>query len=178
MTYSTARLERATSQSVPAITIELISTFQYNATDEAPMTETFQLHPQLAADTTIVTDGPLSHVLLMNDARYPWLILVPKRANLVDYDDLSADERKILGDECAAVSSALKRRFKAHKTNVAMLGNMVPQLHCHVVARFTDDAAWPGPIWGVGTAEPYDEDAGRERLAILRADLISAFKHL
>ena len=94
------------------------------------MTETFQLHPQLAADTTIVTDGPLSHVLLMNDARYPWLILVPKRANLVDYDDLSADERKILGDECAAVSSALKRRFKAHKTNVAMLGNMVPQLRC------------------------------------------------
>lgn len=142
------------------------------------MINDFALHPQLAADTDLVTDGPLSHVLLMNDARYPWLILVPKRANLVDYDDLTADERKLLGDECAIVSATLKRRFNADKTNVAMLGNMVPQLHCHVVARFKNDAAWPGPIWGVGKAEPYDEETGNERLAILRADLISAFKHL
>jgi diadenosine tetraphosphate (Ap4A) HIT family hydrolase len=142
------------------------------------MNHAFSLHPQLAADTTLVTDGPLSHVLLMNDARYPWLILVPKRPDLVDYDDLSPEDRKTLGDEAATVSAALKRRFDAHKTNVAMLGNMVPQLHCHVVARFKDDAAWPGPIWGVGQSKPYEEDEGRERLATLRADLISAFKHL
>jgi diadenosine tetraphosphate (Ap4A) HIT family hydrolase len=142
------------------------------------MNNAFTLHPQLAADTTLVTDGPLSHVLLMNDARYPWLILVPKRPDLVDYDDLSSEDRKILGDEVAAVSSVIKRRFDAFKTNVAMLGNMVPQLHCHVIGRFKDDPAWPGPVWGVGTSEPYDEEAGRDRLAALRADLVSAFKHL
>ena len=142
------------------------------------MSNTFSLHPQLAADTTLVTDGPLSHVLLMNDARYPWLMLVPKRPDLVNFDDLSADDRKTLGDETATVSAVLKRRFDTQKTNVAMLGNMVPQLHCHVVARFTDDPAWPGPIWGVGEAQPYDEETGRDRLATLRADLISAFKHL
>ncbi|MDG4719147.1 HIT domain-containing protein [Thalassospira aquimaris] len=142
------------------------------------MNNGFSLHPQLAADTTLVTDGPLSHVLLMNDARYPWLILVPKRPDLVDYDDLSIEDRITLGNEAAAVSKVIKRRFDAHKTNVAMLGNMVPQLHCHVVGRFKDDPAWPGPIWGVGTAEPYGEDAGRDRLAALRADLVSAFKHL
>lgn len=142
------------------------------------MHNAFALHPQLAADTTLVTEGPLSLVLLMNDARYPWLILVPKRPDLVDYDDLAVGDRKTLGDEAAAVSAVLKRRFKAKKTNVAMLGNMVPQLHCHVVARFTDDPAWPGPIWGVGQPEPYGEEEGRERLAALRADLVSAFKHL
>lgn len=142
------------------------------------MSNTFSLHPRLAADTTLVTDGPLSHVLLMNDARYPWLILVPKRPDLVNYDDLSPEDRKTLGDEAATVSKVLKRRFDTQKTNVAMLGNMVPQLHCHVVARFTDDPAWPGPIWGVGKAEPYDEETGRDRLAALRADLVSAFKHI
>lgn len=92
------------------------------------MNNAFTLHPQLAADTTLVTDGPLSHVLLMNDARYPWLILVPKRPDLVDYDDLSTEDRVTLGNEAAAVSKVIKRRFEAHKTNVAMLGNMVPQL--------------------------------------------------
>jgi diadenosine tetraphosphate (Ap4A) HIT family hydrolase len=142
------------------------------------MNNAFTLHPQLAADTTPVTDGPLSHVLLMNDARYPWLIVVPKRPDLVDYDDLGAEDRKLLGDEVAAVSNVIKRRFGAFKTNVAMLGNMVPQLHCHVIGRFKDDAAWPGPVWGVGTAEPYGEEDGRDRLAALRADLVSAFKHL
>lgn len=142
------------------------------------MNNAFTLHPQLAADTTLVTDGPLSHVLLMNDARYPWLILVPKCPDLVDYDDLDARDRKVLGDEVAAVSNVIKRRFNVFKTNVAMLGNMVPQLHCHVIGRFKDDPAWPGPVWGVGTAEPYAEEEGRDRLAALRADLISAFKHL
>ncbi|WP_033067404.1 HIT domain-containing protein [Thalassospira australica] len=142
------------------------------------MNNAFSLHPQLAADCTLVTDGPLSHVLLMNDARYPWLILVPKRPDLVDYDDLTTEDRTTLGHEIAAVSKVIKSRFDVFKTNVAMLGNMVPQLHCHVIGRFKDDPAWPGPVWGVGDAVPYEEDAGRDRLAALRADLISAFKHL
>ncbi|MCC9625830.1 HIT family protein [Thalassospira sp. MA62] len=141
------------------------------------MNNAFSLHPQLAADTTLVTEGPLSHVLLMNDARYPWLILVPRLPDLVDYDDLSEEQRNILGNEAATVSRILKQRFDAPKTNVAMLGNMVPQLHCHVVARFKDDPAWPGPIWGVGQTQPYEDTARTDRLAILRADLISAFKH-
>ncbi len=117
-------------------------------------------------------------MLSENYGREPGRILGAKRANVVEYDDQRADERKLRGDECAIASATLKRRFNADKTNVAMLGNMVPQLHCHVVARFKNDAAWPGPIWGVGKAEPYEEETGNERLAILRADLISAFKHL
>jgi len=141
------------------------------------MTDHFRLHPQLAADTDLVTEGPLSRILMMNDARYPWLVLVPRRNDLVDYDDLTADERDILGFECAETSKTLKRLFNANKTNVAMLGNMVPQLHCHVVARFPDDAAWPGPIWGVGQSLPFREDDARDRLSALRADLISAFRH-
>lgn len=141
------------------------------------MNDAFRLHPQLAADTDLVTEGPLSRILLMNDARYPWLILVPRRNGLVDYDDLTQQERETLGFECAETSKILKRLFNANKTNVAMLGNMVPQLHCHVVARFPDDAAWPGPIWGVGQSVAYSEEMANDRLAALRAELISAFRH-
>ncbi|MFH1803957.1 MAG: HIT family protein [Pseudomonadota bacterium] len=139
------------------------------------MTIPFSLHPQLAADTVSVTEGPLSHVLLIKDARYPWLVLVPRRAGLVDYDDLSVSERTLLGAECAITSAILKKLFAAPKTNVAMLGNMVPQLHCHVIARFRNDAAWPGPVWGVGTARPYGDAEMETRLAALRAELIPAF---
>jgi diadenosine tetraphosphate (Ap4A) HIT family hydrolase len=141
------------------------------------MNDTFSLHAQLAADTDLVTEGPLSQVLMMNDARYPWLILVPRRPGLVDYDDLSDEDRAVLAKESAIASSILKKLFASSKTNVAMLGNMVPQLHCHVVARFPDDPAWPGPIWGVGQSVPFEEDEANHRLAALRAELISAFKH-
>jgi len=123
----------------------------------------FELHPRLAADTIFVTDWPLSRVLLMNDARFPWLVLVPQRTNLVELHDLDAADRAVLIEEIARASRALKSLTNAAKINVGALGNLVPQLHIHVVARKPGDAAWPGPVWGQGAAQPYDP-AAREAL--------------
>ncbi len=119
----------------------------------------FALHPRLAADTLPVADLPLSRALLMRDARFPWLILVPRRYGLREVTDLDAGERCILMEEIAAASLALQRDSGAEKMNVGALGNVVAQLHVHVVARFAADAAWPGPVWGSGAALPYPEGA-------------------
>ena len=124
---------------------------------------TFSLHPQLAADTTPVGDLPLTRVLLMNDANYPWLILVPRLPGVGEIIDLEENAQIRLTAEIARVSAALKSLTVCDKLNVAALGNMVPQLHVHVIARRRDDAAWPKPVWGVRPAKPYD-DAARDRL--------------
>lgn len=121
----------------------------------------FTLHERLAADTLLVADLPLCRVLLMNDRRFPWLILVPRREGLRDFDDVAAAEKAKFHAEIDLASDVLREAAKAHKMNVAALGNMVPQLHVHVIARFPEDAAWPAPVWGVGTAEPYSEEDGR-----------------
>ena len=123
----------------------------------------FELHPRLAADTIFVTDWALSRVFLMNDARYRWLVLVPRRANLTELHDLDAADRAVLIEEIAHASQTLKSLTRATKINVGALGNLVPQLHIHVVARNPGDAAWPGPVWGQGTAVPY-EPAARDLL--------------
>ena len=129
---------------------------------------TFALHPRLAADTFLVGDLPLCRVLLMNDQRFPWLILVPRRADIREIIDLTAPERAILMEEIASAATALKAAAACHKLNVGALGNMVPQLHIHVVARSEGDAAWPGPVWGSGTAEAYAVPAAEQLLADLR----------
>ncbi|MCC7045204.1 MAG: HIT domain-containing protein [Alphaproteobacteria bacterium] len=116
----------------------------------------FQLHPKLEADTREITRLNLCRVLLMNDRRYPWLILVPERAEIREIHQLSAADRATLIEEVAGVAEAMERLHKADKMNVAALGNQVPQLHVHVIARFTTDPAWPGPIWGKGSPAPYD----------------------
>ena len=116
----------------------------------------FELHPRLAADTALVADWPLSRVLLMNDARYPWLILVPRRAEAVELFDLDPVDRVQLTDEIARASLTLKRISFAAKINIGALGNLVPQLHVHVVARNLGDPAWPGPVWGHSPPQPYD----------------------
>ncbi len=121
----------------------------------------FTLHERLAADTLLVADLPLCRVLLMNDRRFPWLILVPRREGLRDFDDVAAAEKAKFHAEIDLASDVLREVAKAHKMNVAALGNMVPQLHVHVIARFPEDAAWPAPVWGVGVAEPYGEEEGR-----------------
>ena len=129
---------------------------------------TFSLHERLAADTFLVTDLTLCRVLLMNDRRFPWLILVPRRAGLRDFDDVTGAEKPDFHAEIDLASAVLREVAEAEKMNVAALGNMVPQLHVHVIARFAGDAAWPGPVWGVGQAEPYGEDEKRafiEKLA-------------
>ncbi|HEY1630334.1 MAG TPA: HIT family protein [Rhizomicrobium sp.] len=121
--------------------------------------ESFTLHERLKADTHPVADWGLSRVLLMNDARYPWLILVPRRAGLVELHDLKHAERLVLMEEIARASDHLKSLTAAAKINVGALGNMVPQLHVHVIARNPGDPAWPGPVWGHGAAVPYTDDA-------------------
>ena len=123
----------------------------------------WSLHPQLAADTVAVGDLPLCRVLLMNDANYPWLILVPRRPDLVEILDLDEAERTRLMSEVARAAQALRAMTACHKLNVAALGNAVPQLHVHVIARFRGDPAWPKPVWGVVPARAY-EAAKREAL--------------
>ncbi len=122
---------------------------------QTDMSEEFSLHPQLAADTFVVDDWPLCRVLLMNDARFPWLILVPRQNGLRDFDEVAPHDKPALLAEIDRASRALRAETSAEKMNVAALGNMVPQLHIHVVARFANDAAWPAPIWGVGEAVSY-----------------------
>jgi diadenosine tetraphosphate (Ap4A) HIT family hydrolase len=107
----------------------------------------WSLHPQLHADTVPICDLTLSRLLVMNDANFPWLILVPRRAGVSEIIDLGADQA-VLMDELALVSRALKDETRCDKLNVAAIGNMVPQLHIHVVARRKEDAAWPKPVWG------------------------------
>lgn len=118
----------------------------------------FLLDSRLAADAFVLGDMLLSRVLLMNDARFPWLIVVPRRPELRELFDLASTERSILMEEIARASSALKEATRAEKLNVAALGNQVEQLHVHVIARFAGDPAWPHPVWGRGTATPYAPD--------------------
>jgi diadenosine tetraphosphate (Ap4A) HIT family hydrolase len=115
----------------------------------------WSLHPQLARDTAPVGDLALARVLAMNDANYPWVILVPRRGGVVEIIDLDEAERGKLMAEIAQVSAALKQLTACDKLNVAAIGNVVPQLHVHIVARRTDDAAWPKPVWGAVPAKPY-----------------------
>lgn len=128
----------------------------------------FILHPRLAADSHVLGDMPLCRVLLLNDARFPWLILVPRRAGLHELTDLALADRGPAFDEIARASQALRTTCSPDRINVAAIGNMVEQLHIHVVARRATDAAWPGPVWGHGTPTRYDDDAlARRRGEIL-----------
>lgn len=133
--------------------------------------QSFALHRRLEADTAFLADWALSRVLLMNDARFPWLILVPRRANLSELHDLSHAERMVLIEEIARASRGLKTIAGADKINVGALGNIVSQLHVHVVARRQSDGAWPGPVWGRGTAIRYGKDARDALIAKLKQEL-------
>jgi diadenosine tetraphosphate (Ap4A) HIT family hydrolase len=131
----------------------------------------FVLHPRLAADTAFIADWPLSRVLLMNDARFPWLILVPRRVDATELHDLDPQDRNELIGEISRASATLKAATAAAKINVGALGNLVPQLHVHVVARNPGDSAWPGPVWGHGVPIPYDLPGRADLLATLSAEL-------
>ena len=133
--------------------------------------ETFVLDPRLAADSAAIGDLPLSRVLLMNDARFPWLVLVPRQPGLRDLTDLARDDQHALLDEINRCAHVLRALDKPDKLNVAALGNVVAQLHVHVIARHTSDAAWPRPIWGFGESEPYTAPALAARIAHLRTAL-------
>ncbi|MDB5566089.1 MAG: hypothetical protein JWP84_2655 [Tardiphaga sp.] len=119
---------------------------------------TWSLHTQLQKDTIDIGDLPLSRVLVVKDAHYPWLMLVPRRADAIEIIDLDEVEQGQLMTEINRVGRALKEITKCDKLNIAALGNVVPQLHVHVIARRSSDAAWPRPVWGV--MPPLAHDAG------------------
>ena len=131
----------------------------------------FELHPQLLADTHWIGDLPLCRVLLMNNSNFPWLVLVPRRVGLRELFELSdADQLQWLA-ECNLISRVLVAELAAEKLNIAALGNMVPQLHIHCLARFQSDLAWPAPVWGKAPAVAYLDEALIELLTRLRAAL-------
>ena len=139
-----------------------------------PASPRYELHPQLANDTAPVCDLALCEVRLMDDANHPWLVLVPKLAGAVEIIDLSPGQRTCLSADIDAAARALKALFQPHKLNVAALGNQVPQLHVHVIARYRDDIAWPRPVWGAANARPYAPEQLVERVSALRAALAPA----
>lgn len=126
----------------------------------------FQLHPQLEADTLAVANLPLCALRLMNDVRFPWFILVPRRTGMRELADLLPGDQIQLLAEINQAARILGELFQPDKLNIAALGNMVPQLHIHVIARFKTDSAWPKPVWGVGVAEPYD--VGKDTVLLAR----------
>lgn len=131
----------------------------------------FELHPQLAADTFEIIRLPLCRVLLMNDANYPWLILVPQRADVRELFELGVDDQMQFMRESSLVAHMLHTQFKADKINIAALGNLVPQLHIHHVARYQRDSAWPAPVWGRLPSTPYSQAQLGTRIDMLRLAL-------
>lgn len=134
----------------------------------------FELSPRLESDTDWVLDLQLSRVLMMDDSRYPWLILVPRLANVREWLDLSSRDQALLLAEQLQVSRCLKTLVSPDKLNIATLGNVVPQLHVHIVARFESDFAWPAPVWGIGDSVRYPPDEKVALLGRYRSALASA----
>ncbi|MDT8387091.1 MAG: HIT domain-containing protein [Thiogranum sp.] len=130
------------------------------------MSEQFELDPRLAADSILIGRLPLSVLLLFNDARYPWYILVPQRAAIREVFQLSDADQQQLWRESATLARHLMQSFHADKINIGALGNLVPQLHVHHVARFSSDPAWPGPVWGHSPAQPYGKHGVGERVGM------------
>ena len=135
------------------------------------MTDGFSLASRLEADSHFLNDWPLCQVRLMDDARFPWLILVPRRYGLEEWGELGPEDSARLAEEIGKAGRVLTQMFKPTKVNVGALGNIVRQMHVHVIARFDTDAAWPGPVWGQGTRVPYDS-ARQDRLCTELAALL------
>jgi len=139
----------------------------------------FELHHQLKNDTVALGCFPLSLVLLHRDSQYPWLILVPQRPDITEIHHLDSGDRQQLMNESCQLAEVMVDLFAPKKMNVACLGNMVPQLHMHHIARYEADPAWPHPVWGRFPAVPYSEVVLRERVERLRHALSGAkFKFL
>jgi diadenosine tetraphosphate (Ap4A) HIT family hydrolase len=136
-----------------------------------PASTGWTLDALLERDTFPIGDMPLCHVLLINDANYPWVLLVPRRRGVVEITELDYIEQAQLIGEIAQAARSLKVLTACDKINVAALGNVVPQLHVHVIARSRFDAAWPRPVWGTVPARPYEEPAKQKLLSALRQRL-------
>lgn len=135
----------------------------------------FRLDSRLQNDTILIGRLPLCQVLLMNDSRYPWVILVPARNDVFEIYHLSAEDQAQLAKESAWVLEKMADQFAAKSMNVAALGNVVAQLHVHHIARFATDPAWPGPVWGHSPAVPYSPDALEQRVHELKSLFASQF---
>src|SRR5262249_14446783 len=129
------------------------------------------LDPQLARDTVLVGELPLARVVLMNDANYPWLILVPRHPGAVEIIDLNDEQQNLLMDEIALLARVLKDVTGCDKLNIAAIGNVVSQLHIHIVARRKGDAAWPKPVWGAAPARAYDDATRDQLIAAIRGEV-------
>ena len=127
----------------------------------------FALDSRLKQDTWLMGDFPLCSLLLSNDSNYPWFILVPRREGISELFQLNDDDQHLMWRETTALARVLKDLFAADKMNVATLGNVVKQMHMHVIVRYVTDAAWPGPVWGKHPAKPY----AREEVLSLRSRL-------
>ncbi|MEN1939526.1 HIT family protein [Luteimonas sp. MJ246] len=139
----------------------------------SPQHEPYALHPQLAADSHPLAGLALCDLQLMDDSNYPWLVLVPRVAGARELLDLDPGQRKDLVEEITRCEQLLLDVFQPHKLNVAALGNLVPQLHVHVIARFEHDPAWPAPVWGRVASRPYAPEALVGRVRELQAALAS-----
>jgi diadenosine tetraphosphate (Ap4A) HIT family hydrolase len=135
----------------------------------------FVLDQRLLQDTVPVGDFPLSRLLLSNDSQYPWFILVPRRADISEVFQLSEADQAQLWSETNFLSQTLQRLFNADKMNVAALGNVVSQLHMHVIVRHKTDVAWPAPVWGKHPAVPYSADQSAAIIARLKDVLVDDF---
>ena len=135
------------------------------------MSTGFPLDPRLAADSAFIADGPLSQVRLMDDTRFPWLLLVPRVDGAVEWIDLDGGQQRLLLAELNQASQLLRAEPGVEKVNIGALGNIVRQLHVHLVGRHAGDAAWPGPVWGSGTAVRHAPDALAARAALWRSRL-------
>ncbi len=131
----------------------------------------YTLDPRLADDTHPLASLDLCELRLMDDANYPWLVLVPRVADARELIDLDAAQRRTLTDEIDLAARALRAAFQPFKLNVAALGNLVPQLHVHVIGRNQDDPAWPAPVWGRVAARPYSPEQLVERISVLTRHL-------
>ena len=131
----------------------------------------FKLDPQLEQDTILISDWHLCQVRLMNDSRYPWVILIPKVDGVSEIHELAEEQQQLLLGESMRLSKALDQLFSPHKLNIAALGNMVRQLHVHHIVRFENDASFPKPVWGVGEAVPYEAAALNDTVSGLQIAL-------
>ena len=131
----------------------------------------WSLHPQLAKDTIEIGDLPLARTLLMNDANYPWLVLVPRRVDAVEIIDLDENQQVQLMYEIAMLARVLKDVTACHKLNIGAIGNVVPQLHVHLVARRQEDAAWPRPVWGAVAVRSYERAERDHLVAAIRREV-------
>lgn len=135
------------------------------------VTSDFVLDTRLAADSVLIADGPLSQIRLMNDDRFPWVVLVPRVPDASEWIDLDGAQQRLLLAEINQISQHLKHKPNVSKINIGALGNIVRQLHVHLIGRNENDAAWPGPVWGSGKAQRFDPEVLTERVEIWRQRL-------